>query len=313
MRHMNKKFTIWINLLLIIIPILSFGQVISPTNPYTKNFVSPTMGSSGLVRQSAQQQTPKLSDIESAFDAYWEGKDYTVKGSGYKPFKRWAHHWQDYLQEDGTIAPPAVLWEAWERKQGAESQQAPLGVPDENTINWSNLGPAVVTNSSVSTSGQGRVNAIIKDPNNPQTLYIGAPAGGIWKSTDDGVNWVPLSDNLPQIGVSGIAIDPTDSNIIYISTGDDDAGDSYSVGVMKSIDGGQTWNTTGLTYLYTNYKTTNEIFIDPSNNNHIWVASTEGLQKSEDGGDNWEIKLQGNVVDFRFKPADNGDTLYAVA
>jgi len=310
---MNKKFTIWFNLLLIIIPILSFGQVISPTNPYTKNFVSPTMGSSGLVRQSAQQQTPKLSDIESAFDAYWEGKDYTVKGSGYKPFKRWAHHWQDYLQEDGTIAPPAVLWEAWERKQGAESQQAPLGVPDENTINWSNLGPAVVTNSSVSTSGQGRVNAIIKDPNNPQTLYIGAPAGGIWKSTDDGVNWIPLSDNLPQIGVSGIAIDPTDSNIVYITTGDDDAGDSYSVGVMKSIDGGQTWNTTGLTYLYTNYKTTNEIFIDPSNNNHIWVASTEGLQKSEDGGDNWEIKLQGNVVDFRFKPGDNGDTLYAVA
>ena len=313
MRLMNKKFTIWFNLLLIIIPILSFGQVINPTNPYTKNFVSPTMGSSGLVRQSAQQQTPKLSDIESAFDAYWEGKDYTVKGSGYKPFKRWAHHWQDYLQEDGTIAPPAVLWEAWERKQGAESQQAPLGVPDENTINWSNLGPAVVTNSSVSTSGQGRVNAIIKDPNNPQTLYIGAPAGGIWKSTDDGVNWIPLSDNLPQIGVSGIAIDPTDSNIIYITTGDDDAGDSYSVGVMKSIDSGQTWNTTGLTYLYTNYKTTNEIFIDPSNNNHIWVASTEGLQKSEDGGDNWEIKLQGNVVDFRFKPADNGDTLYAVA
>ena len=68
----------------------------------------------------------------------------TVKGSGYKPFKRWAHHWQDYLREDGTIAPPAVLWEAWE-KQGAESQQAPLGVPDENTINWSNLGPGVVT------------------------------------------------------------------------------------------------------------------------------------------------------------------------
>jgi hypothetical protein len=274
---MNKKFTIWFNLLLIIIPILSFGQVISPTNPYTKNFVSPTMGSSGLVRQSAQQQTPKLSDIESAFDAYWEGKDYTVKGSGYKPFKRWAHHWQDYLQEDGTIAPPAVLWQAWKRKQEAESKQTRFGIPDENTINWSNLGPAVVTNSSVSISGQGRVNTIIKDPNNNHTLYVGAPAGGIWKSTDDGVNWTPFSDNLPQIGVSGIAIDPTDSNVIYIATGDDDGGDSYSVGVMKSIDGGQTWNTTGLNYLYTNYKTTNEIFIDPTNNSHIWAASTDGL------------------------------------
>ena len=289
------------------------AQVISPTNPYTKDFVSPTIGSSGLVRQSAQQQTPKLSDIESAFDAYWEGKDHTVKGSGYKPFKRWAHHWKDYLQEDGTIAPPAVLWEAWERKQEAESQQAPFEAPDENTINWSNLGPAVVTNSSVSTSGQGRVNTIIKDPNNDQTLYIGAPAGGIWKSTDDGVNWIPLSDNLPQIGVSGIAIDPTDSNIIYIATGDDDAGDAYSVGVMKSIDGGQTWNATGLSYLWYNQKGTSEIFIDPTNNSHIWVASTEGLQKSEDGGDSWEIKQNGNIVDFRLHPnySDNS-IIYAV-
>jgi hypothetical protein len=310
---MNKKFTIWFNLLLIIIPILSFGQVISPTNPYTKNFVSPTMGSSGLVRQSAQQQTPKLSDIESAFDAYWEGKDYTVKGSGYKPFKRWAHHWQDYLQKDGTIAPPAVLWQAWKRKQEAESKQTRFGIPDENTINWSNLGPAVVTNSSVSISGQGRVNTIIKDPNNNHTLYVGAPAGGIWKSTDDGVNWTPFSDNLPQIGVSGIAIDPTDSNVIYIATGDDDGGDSYSVGVMKSIDGGQTWNTTGLNYLYTNYKTTNEIFIDPTNNSHIWAASTDGLQKSEDGGDTWVIKQQGNIVDFRLHPSyASNSIIYAV-
>ena len=310
---MNKISTIYFKLLLNIFPILSFGQVISPTNPYTKNFVSPTMGSSGLVRQSTQQQTPKLSDIESAFDAYWEGKDHTVKGSGYKPFKRWAHHWQDYLQEDGTIAPPAVLWQAWERKQEAESKQTPFSVPDSNVISWSNPGPAVVTNTSISISGQGRVNTVIKDPQNPQTLYIGAPAGGIWKSTDDGTNWTPLSDDLPQIGVSGIAIDPTDSNIIYIATGDDDAGDSYSVGVMKSTDAGQTWNTTGLTYLYTNNKTTNEIFIDPTNNSHIWVASTDGLQKSEDGGETWVIKQQGNIVDFRLHPNyDTNSIIYAV-
>jgi len=310
---MKTIFTILLNLLLTILPISIFGQVISPTNPYTKNFVTPSMGSSGLVRQSVLQQSPKLLDIENAFDAYWEGKDYTAKGSGYKPFKRWANHWQDYLQEDGTIAPPAVLWEAWERKQQAESQLNTFGVPDNSVINWTNLGPAVVSNSTVSTSGQGRVNTFIKDPNNQQTLYLGAPAGGIWKSTDDGVNWTPLSDKLPQIGVSGIAIDPTNSNIIYIATGDDDAGDSYSVGVMKSTDAGLTWNTTGLSYFYTNNKTTNEIYIDPTNNNHIWVASTDGLQKSEDGGDTWNIKQSGNIVDFKLHPDYlNNSIIYAV-
>ena len=300
-------------ILFTLLPFFMLGQVISPTNPYTKDFVSVKQKQTGFAKQSAQQQSPKLSDIENAFDIYWKDKDYTKKGSGYKPFKRWANHWQDYLQEDGTIAPAAVLWEAWERKQEAEAQQTLFGVPDNSVINWSNPGPAVVTNSSVSISGQGRLNTIIKDPNNPQTLYVGSPAGGIWKSTDDGTNWTPLSDNLPQIGVSGIAIDPTDSNIIYIATGDDDAGDSYSVGVMKSTDAGQTWNTTGLTYLYTNYETTNEIFIDPTNNNHIWVASTEGLQKSEDGGDTWTIKQGGNIVDFRLHPNYyNNSIIYAV-
>ena len=289
-------------ILFTILPFFVLGQVISPTNPYTKNFVSVKQKQTGFAKQSAQQQSPKLSDIENAFDIYWKDKDYTKKGSGYKPFKRWANHWQDYLQQDGTIAPAAVLWEAWERKQEAEAQQTLFGVPDNSVINWSNPGPAVVTNSSISISGQGRINTVIKDPQNPQTLYIGAPAGGIWKSTDDGVNWTPLSDKLPQIGVSGIAIDPSDNDIIYIATGDDDAGDSYSVGVMKSTDAGLTWNPTGLTDLNSNQKTTNEIFIDPTNNNHIWVASTDGLQKSEDGGITWEIKQDGNIVDFRLHP-----------
>ena len=51
---------------------------------------------------------------------------------------------------------------------------------------------------------------------NLNIYYAGAPAGGIWKSTDSGNTWTPLSDNLPQIGVSGIAIDPTNTEIIYM-------------------------------------------------------------------------------------------------
>ena len=60
------------------------------------------------------------------------------------------------------------------------------------------------------------------------------------------MTYIPLSDDLPQIGVSSIAIDYNNPNIMYIATGDDDAGDSYSVGVWKSIDGGLNWNPTGL-------------------------------------------------------------------
>ena len=92
-------------------------------------------------------------------------------------------------------------------------------------------------------------------------------------------------------------------------------GDSYSVGVMKSTDAGQTWNATGfeLSIWSNNEKRTNEIFIDPTNNNHIWVASTDGLQKSEDGGDTWVVKQSGNIVDFRLHPSYASNSIvYAV-
>ncbi|MFL2572154.1 MAG: hypothetical protein ACJ0QB_01760, partial [Flavobacteriaceae bacterium] len=286
------------------------AQVISPTNPYTKEFVVRQLPSNRAPLSYSLTPHPTLKQIETSFDNYWADKNNTLKGSGFKPFKRWSNHWKDYLLDDGTIAPPGILWQAWEKKVLVESSSNPEGVPN---IFWTNLGPSVIDNSATSTNGQGRINTVIKDPVNSQTLYVGAPAGGIWKSIDDGLNWIPLTDNLPQIGVSGIAIDPTNNNIIYIATGDDDAGDSYSIGVMKSLDGGQTWNTTGLQYLWTNYKNTNEIFIDPTDNNTIWVSTTDGLQKSSDGGDSWEIKLSGNIVDFRFQTGTtNSNTMFAV-
>ncbi len=232
------------------------------------------------------------------FKNYFSNKDIDKKGSGYKPFKRWEYHWSHYLQEDGTIAPAEVLWEAWKKKQ----QMTSLA---KVTSNWTNKGPF-----SVSTvRGQGRINTVVVDPNNANTMYVGAPAGGIWKSTDAGVNWTPLTDDLPQIGVSGIAIDPNNSQIIYISTGDDDAGDSYAIGVLKSTDGGSTWNTTG--NILGNPISSNEIVVDPSNSNIVWVATGEGLFQSTNGGDSWLKKLSGHVRDFKLKPGDS-NTIYAV-
>lgn len=87
--------------LLTIYPFLALGQVISPTNPYTKSFVAPTSTPTGLVRQSAQHKAPTLSDIVQEFDAYWEGRDYTKKGSGYNSSanetneKHFLHKWEN--------------------------------------------------------------------------------------------------------------------------------------------------------------------------------------------------------------------------
>ena len=232
---------------------------------------------------------------------YFSTIDTDKKGSGYKPFKRWEYHWSHYLLEDGTIAPPQHLWDAWKQKNElAKSSKA--------TSNWTDKGPF----DQSSKSGQGRINTVVVDPNTPTTIYIGAPAGGLWKSTDDGVNWTPLTDDLPQIGVSGIAIDPNNSNIIYISTGDDDAGDSYSIGVLKSTDGGLTWNTTGTINFGFTVPSSNEIVIDPTNSNRIWVATSNGLFLSTNAGESWSQKQTGHIRDFKLKPG-NPNTIYAVS
>ena len=245
-------------------------------------------------------------EIVNAANVYFQNRDVAKKGSGYKPFKRWEYHWDFYKQADGTIAPASLLWQAWNEKQ-----QLSQNTNNRNTqvvSNWQSVGPFSFTDTGSWSSGQGRVNFACVDPNNPNIYYAGTPVGGIWKSTNAGTSWTPLTDYLPQIGVSGIAIDPNNSNIIYITTGDDDAGDSYFVGVKKSTNGGLTWSDTGTL----GGTSANEIYIDPSNSQIVWVATSSGLYKSIDGGATWAMKRIGNIKDFKLKPGDP-NTIYAVS
>ncbi|TVZ52724.1 T9SS type A sorting domain-containing protein [Dokdonia sp. Hel_I_53] len=255
-----------------------------------------------LDSQTRSLDQPTFKEIVNSFEAYWSDKDETTKGSGYKPFKRWESLYQYYLNTDGAVMKPTQLWDAWKSINETRSIQL-------DNSDWKNIGPLTHTNTGSWSAGQGRVNAMAVDPNNPATIYVGAPAGGLWKSNDTGNSWVPLTDNLPQIGVSGIAIDQTNSDIIYIATGDDDAGDSYSVGVLKSINGGITWEFTDLN-VDNSPSSMNDIIIDPSNNEVLWVSTNQGIFKTENGGDVWVNVVSGNFQDLKIKPGSS-NVLYA--
>ena len=251
-------------------------------------------------------QPLSLYTISEAFHQYWEGKDYSKKGSGYKPYMRWENFWSYQVDENGFLPSPNDLWNTWKNKQNSTLKNNP-------TSSWTSLGPFSAGIFPGRLPGQGRVNAVAVDPNDENTWYVGAPAGGIWKSTDAGASWVNLFDNFLQIGVSGIAIDPNDSDTIYIATGDDDAGDSFGIGVFKSTDGGSTWNETGLNPGNSTVNTRmNEIVIDPTNSNIIWVGTSSGLRKSTNGGDSFTSVRSGNIRDFKLKPGDP-NTVYAVS
>jgi len=249
--------------------------------------------------KDANTKTDKLSlpQLSLEFNKYWEGKDYNVKGSGYKPFKRWEEYWKHYTDKDGYLPSKDYLWKAWENHIN-------FGIEGGTDIsNWESFGPKTIINNKTSTANLGRVNVIVPDPNNENIIYVGTPAGGIWKSIDKGGSWIPLSDELPQIGVSGIVIDPNNSEVIYIATGDDDASDTESAGVFKSVDGGATWVQTGLNPS-NSPNSMNDIYMHPTDSNILWVATRSGLYKTIDGGNNWSNNQSGNIKDLKIKPGD---------
>ncbi len=168
------------------------------------------------------------------------------------------------------------------------------------------------TNNTGQPTGMGRVNCIAFDPNNANVIYVGAPSGGIWKTTNangNSTSWTNLSSNLPSLGVSAIVVHPANSDIIYIGTGDRDANDAPGLGVYKSMDGGVTWNPINNSM---GKVTVGSMIMHPSNSNIILAATRGGIYKTTDGGVTWGLKESGNFKEIMFKPGDPS-VVYAVS
>ncbi len=257
----------------------------------------------------SKSEKVSIEEMVTAFNTYWLTKDKNAKGSGYKPFMRSEYFWRNFANESGYIQSSDDFWNAWRQKnQNKLNRTTNRSLPSSN---WQPVGPFTHTNTGSWSSGQGRVNIVHVDPSNPSVIYLGAPAGGIWKSINNGSTWIPLTDELPQIGVSGIAVDYSNSNTIYIATGDKDAGDSYCVGVYKSTDGGITWNPTG-TMGGSNPSRAGDVVIHPTNNQILWCATSNGIYKTTNAGISWaQVQAgdfsQGNI---RLKPG-NPSIVYA--
>ena len=253
--------------------------------------------------KSSQRGPLTYDAIVSAGNAYWETHNKEAKGSGYKPFKRWEAHWENYVDVNGFLPSTIEMWNSWEQKTFKKQLRTTSSAAMTDESDWYSLGPVDFINRSTNYLNLGRVNCIIIDPNNSNTMYVGAPGGGIWKSIDAGLTYVPLTDSLPQIGVSGIAIDPNNSNIIYIATGDDDAYNTYSVGIWKSTNGGASWEQTGLNPSNSPGRTS-EIYINPTDSNMLWVVTSSGVYKTTNGGTNWVNTQPGDFRDLKLNPSD---------
>ncbi len=235
--------------------------------------------------------------IQSAFTKYWENRPIT-RGCGWKPFKRWESMMQSRVSPEGRMPAPDEVMKAYNDFMSQHDNATTL------TGNWISQGPFFTEGGY---KGLGRINAIAFHPTNPDIIYIGAPAGGLWVSTTGGNSWTTTTDVLPTLGVSAIAIDPLNPATIYIGTGDRDASDAPGVGVMKSTDNGATWqmSNNGM-----DNRIVGHLLIDNTNPDILYAGTTAGLYKTINGGADWVLKINGAFKNMAFKPGNN-NTIYA--
>ncbi len=295
-RHITKNLLREMNRFLTIILIIVITVIANETKAQPWNSLLPN--------DKLESGELTFFEIRDAFNSYWSDKEvvngyYMVNGvktkaGGWKQFKRWEWFWENRVDPVTGEFPNNSAWEEYQRiKETLVPQRSASG-------NWVSMGPST---SPGGYAGIGRLNCIGFHPTDNNTLYVGAASGGVWKSTDGGSSWTPMSDDIEAIGISDIIVIPTSGDdLVYIATGDRDASDTYSVGVLKSTDGGSTWQTTGLSYTAGQKRLVNRLLLDPTNNNTLYAATTDGLYKSTDAGVNWSFLTANVYIDMEFKP-----------
>lgn len=166
----------------------------------------------------------------------------------------------------------------------------------------------------------GRIADIAIDPTNENVWYVAVGSGGTWKTTNAGTTWTPLTDDESFYSTGCITLDPNNSSVVWLGTGENVGGRHVGIGhgIYRSADGGSSWQDMGLK----KSEHISKIIVHPNDSNTIWVASQgplwssggeRGLYKSTDGGKNWVNKLSINkwtgVTDLVIDPT-NPDILY---
>ena len=164
--------------------------------------------------------------------------------------------------------------------------QATAPMPTQGT--WRPLGPAPVRGDPFAGNESGRVTSLAAIGRN---LFAGTAGGGVWETSDGGRRWRPLSDRTPDMAIGALAVQGKPA-VLYAGTGEnDDCGDCFfSDGILRSADGGRSWQLLGHKVFYGHYLSA--VLLDPQDAGRIFVAGDLGVEVSTDGGRTWRSVLR---------------------
>ncbi|KAB1064435.1 WD40/YVTN/BNR-like repeat-containing protein [Salibacter halophilus] len=185
---------------------------------------------------------------------------------------------------------------------------------DLNAFSFRTIGPALTS---------GRISDIAVHPQDKDFWYIAAASGGVWKTTNHGVNFTPIFDSEGSYSIGCVTIDPNNPHTVWVGTGENNNQRSvaYGDGIYKSTDDGKSWKNMGLK----NSEHIGMIAVHPNNSDIVYVAAygplwskggDRGLYKTTDGGENWtkilDIDEYTGVNEVHLDPR-NPDVIYATA
>ncbi len=210
----------------------------------------------------------------------------------------------------GMTIPPGAYQLALQQRALLPLDENIMGSPTA-TVSWISVNPIGLfylrTNNNYIS---GRTNSVAFHPTDPNTIYIAAAQGGVWKTTDGGLNWIPLTDNLSTLACGDVVVDQSNPNILYLGTGElNYSGDSqYGDGIFKSTDAGATWVQVATTSVGARFS---QLAIDPSNTSIIYAAGSLGVYKTTNGGVNWISTVSGSNANCVIIDPSNTQTVYA--
>jgi photosystem II stability/assembly factor-like uncharacterized protein len=219
--------------------------------------------------------------------------------------RRWEWFFQQRAFPFGAI-PAGALDRARTQLAALRLSFSAARVPPIAGTRWQAIGPRAIPTSGTSI---GRISTVAVHPTNANLLYVGGAQGGVWRTTDGGISWTPLTDKECSLAMGSIALDPVNPAIVYAATGEQHfSGDSYyGCGVLRSTDGGNTWTRLGATTFIRSR--ISRLLILPSTagtvtTTTILVAADNGLWRSANGGASWTQLRTGIATDLVLDPAN---------
>lgn len=211
-------------------------------------------------------------------------------------YKYWLRIVQDNLTDAGKVSMPSPgeKFRTYEKKKLKNKKTNNR----QSTNTWQNIGPekTYISDGSLNLRPtQANVYCLGVSPSNTNIIYAGMETGGIFKSTDKGLSWLPVSYDYAIGSIQDIKVDPNNSDIVYISRGAE---------VYKTTDGGTIWS-----LIHTATDVVEQFWINTANTNIIFAATKNGLYKTTDAGTTWTLNFAGQIYDIESKPGSN-DILY---